>query len=516
MPTFYKYAERTANSQLNWGEIGKSMSQTLADASKLREDKRTEIDAATNKLNETLVNAPRGEDANGNAFTLQYADDATKYILMINKLLKSGDMDVRQYTTNMANITSNTTTAFKVQNEFQAQVKSLRERSASNDPTNKSQQLESDYNNYLKTFGDLSNSRLVISPTNGNVTVSKVDPNDPTKMLPQSMTIGDLWKGATMKFDYYDSQKSTSQIASGIVSKVIASVTEGNASTEIGKITTVDDALDNAATKKAIEDFVKAQTANPYNSTSILTQDIGGYQSVFLKSEHDKMSPEQKEEVIFYDNSKGYPNPILTEKQKNKAQAYLQTQIEAKVKRDEKITTFESEQSIRNRADQTALSKANTLAEEKRKNDLLNPPSTHLKEKWNLNLQQRLNENDIIKGSKMITGKEFKESLNKIPGVNAYKIKEETFPIKNLGNPTTHRITLYAPSDPTVKKEINWDNIPTGAQLTEIRQFMSAYLPGKDQTEAISTLSSLDKGHNLPELESVYKGVDKRGNAIYE
>ena len=513
MPTFYKYAERNANSQLNWGDIGKSMSETLAESSRLREEKRAKIDADTNKLNETLVNAPRGEDANGNAFTLQYADDATKYMLMINKLLKSGNMDVRQYTTNMANITSNTNTAFKVQNEFQAQVKSLRERAESNDPANKSQQLEQDYNDFLKTFGDLSSSRLMINPTDGNVTVGKIDPNNPTKLLPQSMLIGDLWKGATMKFNYYDSQKSTSQIAAGIASQVVAAIGEGSIS-KIGTIKTVDDALANPEIETSIKSLVKAQTTNQFNATSILTNNIGGYTSVFLKSEYDKMSPEEKENVIFYDNSKGYPNPELTEGQMEVAEKYLFNQIKTKVRRDEKITTFESQESITQRANLQALSRQNAI-DEKRRQWKEENKSSNIVEKWGLHLKQRVNYNDLVGTSKNITGKDFKNALNSIPGTAAYKAKEEYFASNLVGTPNKHRVTLTSPDDPSIKKVIEWSTVPSDKQLTEIRNFMTEVMPGAGETW-ISTLGSLDKAKLLPEIGSTYKGLDSRGNAIYK
>ena len=40
MATYYKYAERSADSQVNWAEVGKGISDMLADEVKIREEKK--------------------------------------------------------------------------------------------------------------------------------------------------------------------------------------------------------------------------------------------------------------------------------------------------------------------------------------------------------------------------------------------------------------------------------------------------------------------------------------------
>jgi hypothetical protein len=481
MPTFYKYAERNANSQLNWGDIGKSMSETLAESSRLREEKRAKIDADTNKLNETLINAPRGEDANGNAFTLQYADDATKYMLMINKLLKSGNMDVRQYTTNMANITSNTNTAFKVQNEFQAQAKSLRERAESNDPANKSQQLEQDYNDFLKTFGDLSSSRLMINPTDGNVTVGKIDPSNPTKLLPQSMLIGDLWKGATMKFNYYDSQKASTNIAAGLAPYILDKIKEGSVSTP-GTITTVDNALAKPETKTMVDKQIAAQLTNKFNATSILTNNIGGYTSVFLKSEYDKMSPEEKEKVIFYDNSKGYPEAELTKGQMKIATEYLQGDVYSKIKNSETINQFVSQELTKYGMDQDAASAK--AARDLQRDMATSKDSTpeNFSAYWRTHMQNQMGKisNNIINRNN-ITSDEMYQYLIKTPGMENYKIV-------TTGN---KGIKITAPNKKAIT--MDWETIPSKNKMAQIADWTLRNGPGADVKEENIFFAGLDK-----------------------
>ena len=46
MATFYKYAERSAESQVNWAEIGKDMTDMLRQEVAVREEKKAAIDEA--------------------------------------------------------------------------------------------------------------------------------------------------------------------------------------------------------------------------------------------------------------------------------------------------------------------------------------------------------------------------------------------------------------------------------------------------------------------------------------
>ena len=41
MATYYKYAERNVDSQVNWAEVGKGISDMLADEVKIREEKKS-------------------------------------------------------------------------------------------------------------------------------------------------------------------------------------------------------------------------------------------------------------------------------------------------------------------------------------------------------------------------------------------------------------------------------------------------------------------------------------------
>ena len=104
MSTYFKYAERKATDEVNWSEISSNMVNTLNEAVRIREEKKAAIDAATNVLGETLADAPQGEHQGLNEFALTFANNAQEMRLMQDKLLKSGQISLKDYNIGRANI----------------------------------------------------------------------------------------------------------------------------------------------------------------------------------------------------------------------------------------------------------------------------------------------------------------------------------------------------------------------------------------------------------------------------
>ena len=118
--TFYGYAERKAENFVNWAEIGKDITQMLKDEVKVREDKKTAIDKATRAYEETLANAPQGEYTDANEYISNFASDATQAMLIQERLLKTGQLKVKDYALARDNLISGTNQMFAVAEEYQA------------------------------------------------------------------------------------------------------------------------------------------------------------------------------------------------------------------------------------------------------------------------------------------------------------------------------------------------------------------------------------------------------------
>lgn len=106
--SYYKYAERSSESRVDWNEISKGMVDMLKEQTRLRNDK---LDAAVKLQGEvttTLSDAPMGSDVNANQRVSQFASDAQEYSLMMNKLWRSGEMSYREYIGATNNFKTNT------------------------------------------------------------------------------------------------------------------------------------------------------------------------------------------------------------------------------------------------------------------------------------------------------------------------------------------------------------------------------------------------------------------------
>ncbi len=106
--SYYKYAQRQIDSQINWAEIGKTMSETLKDEALGRERLKVQIDQASRQYGETLSDAPTGDYDAGNTFALDYASNAQEYRLMQDRLLRSGQLNLRDYNIGRQNVIGTT------------------------------------------------------------------------------------------------------------------------------------------------------------------------------------------------------------------------------------------------------------------------------------------------------------------------------------------------------------------------------------------------------------------------
>ena len=72
--TYYKYVDREVDSQVNWAEIGKSMTDMLSNEAKAREDKKAALDQATRDELKVLADQPTGQSESARAMAIKYGD----------------------------------------------------------------------------------------------------------------------------------------------------------------------------------------------------------------------------------------------------------------------------------------------------------------------------------------------------------------------------------------------------------------------------------------------------------
>jgi len=172
MPTYYKYAERNADSQVNWAEIGKGVTDMLQAETEIRRQKKAAIDESTRQFQKVLSESPQGEFQDGNKFTNDFSHDMMAQMLLDTRLLKSGQMKLQDFTLRRQNYIDGTDTLFDLQKLYQENYKSTMEGLQSGDL-----QALTGYNmGSVEGFSDFSKSKAVINPYTGDINVGIMKP----------------------------------------------------------------------------------------------------------------------------------------------------------------------------------------------------------------------------------------------------------------------------------------------------------------------------------------------------
>jgi hypothetical protein len=339
MATYYKYAERQADSFVNWAEIGKDITDMLKTETNLREQKKAAIDKASRDFGEQLANAPTGEHTGVNSWTLNYASDAQQARLLQDRLLKSGGLSVKDYTIMRQNINDGTAQLFALSKEYQEEFKVKMERMKSADPATRSQEMETFLMETVEGFANFSKSKPLINPTDFTVSVGIMEPDPDNqgvlKLTDQVETVNYLRNRIKGKYDYFDSNAATDTISKSLGQYIKA---EKDADALNGIITTTADATARPGFSKYLEDKVKSYLENPYNVSSVLTDDIGGFTFSFT----DKSGGN----VIFLerDPQSGMVKPVFTDDQKKAASDFLIGEAKQKIDYEQKLNPYTLQQ----------------------------------------------------------------------------------------------------------------------------------------------------------------------------
>ena len=343
MSTYFKYAERDATTNVNWAEISSNMVDTLNEAVKIREDKKAAIDKATNELSSTLADAPQGEHAGLNEFALTYANNAQEMRLMQDKLLKSGQLSLKDYNIGRANLTQGTTQLFDLSKKYQEEYQTKMDRFELLESAQQEQWMMAE----LEGFANFSNHSAIINPTNGQVSVGKFIQG--AKKDKQGYDIPDTTDGV-YRLDTNPSSYTTVQQLNFAVSdqvnryKMDAFDTAidqwaNSYKTALSSTSTIDDVRQNPAFKQAKNDLIEGQLVDPRQVGSILTDYVG--MAANGKSYTFTRNPEEAgKNVILLEEDPRQPGsgrlvPKLDKEQTKAAYDYLDTQVEIRFGRTE-------------------------------------------------------------------------------------------------------------------------------------------------------------------------------------
>ncbi|NCW68074.1 MAG: hypothetical protein EBV86_05825, partial [Marivivens sp.] len=161
-------------SRVNWNAISSDVVKTLKEQEAAREKSRQEIEKNTRESLEQIADAPQGENKSANQWILSASADSSEYLMMLNRQLKAGLLDPRDYTLARQNLEDSyghlKTIAQKAQEESSITIQGI------NDGTLIAG-LTGAVQGDLDDFQKWNETKAYINPNTGVMSIGKVDAN---------------------------------------------------------------------------------------------------------------------------------------------------------------------------------------------------------------------------------------------------------------------------------------------------------------------------------------------------
>jgi hypothetical protein len=331
----FGYVERKVADQMDWSVIGNSISKGLAETDRLKKEKVAAIEQSTNEFMSVLENAPQGEHRDANQYLLDYSNDGTQAMLLLNKQLKSGELKAGDYVKKRQALMDSTNNMFALGKEYQEEYKNKMDLYNSGGDIS----MQSIYEmSLLEGLANFTETKPYIDPNTYQVTIGKRVLNPETGMMELSKNPADYLTINAMR-DRLKSvipkakvEENTATAAAGL-GKEIRVLKQGG-------VSTLEDAMQKPEFIKAEDDMINSYMVNPTEVGSILIDFVKIDPESGQAYTYTQNPEEAGGNVILLETEKnsGRLVPKLTEEQENVAKEALRTQIRSKLNRVETAT----------------------------------------------------------------------------------------------------------------------------------------------------------------------------------
>ena len=356
--TYFKYAERNVDSQINWAEIGKNMVNMLQEEDRLREEKKAAIDEASREFGEILANAPTGDFTSANEWILQYSSDASEALLMQDRLLKNGLLKPKDYTIMRQNLNDGTNQMFQVAKEYQAQASEAMKRYKAGE----SQDLEAWLMEQVQGLSNFKNTKAYINPTNFSVSLGmmkkKIIDGKEVMVMDDNpdnyFSVNQLRNRMNTKYDRYDYVASVDRQVNALGENQISDISRLTGFYKVGSIKEITDPTmrerlsdEDKKTVTAYQEWennmISSELSNPYHATSLLTNAVDkvpGTQDYYEPTFDAELAKTNPKYILVEDDGSGMVKPKLTPEQEKVAADFLRAQTRNALDRKTTQRTF--------------------------------------------------------------------------------------------------------------------------------------------------------------------------------
>ncbi len=287
MATKYGYVKRDPqDTQLNWSQIATDVTDMLQNEVKVREEKKAAIDQATRDYQEILNNVPQGENTQLNEFSLNAAEKLQKQMLMQETLLKSGQLNPKQYTIMRQNLQDGTDQAFGLLQDYNDEYAEKMAMMSSDLPVSqRASEMQTWMMEQVEGFANFTQTELVINPETGIMSMAKLIDDGSGNLIPDPnpnnlVTVQQLRNRIKTKYTQYDVIGGADEFINtlGTESKIIEDL--GN-KYKAGIFKTIKDIRDREG---GFKDKTPAELANLAKEMGIQPSELKAY-SLFEQSQ---------------------------------------------------------------------------------------------------------------------------------------------------------------------------------------------------------------------------------------
>ena len=330
MATYYKYVERNAKDRINWNEVGKSVSDMLKEEAKVRLDKKAEIDENSRQFGIELANAPVGDYDHGNTFINEYTTNMSEYRRMQDNLLKSGQLNLGDYTRNRQNNTDGTKLTFDLATTYQE---------AYTDKMDRWKSGESQYREVyeMESVEGLANMRTTgsfINPTNGVISLATRDKNGGLDMN-NTRTAAEMYGSIKRNYDAYDVNATVKSEVDYLGDYIISEVQEAMNSRGLSSVSQLTDQKEAPGYTIWEDDTISSMMADTDHITSILTNNVlqtdKGEKYTYTDNETDFIN-DKSGTLIYLDKSvDAAGKPVFKPEQETVVEDFLRNRIQQQI-----------------------------------------------------------------------------------------------------------------------------------------------------------------------------------------
>ncbi len=332
MAVFYKYVERQASDQIDWGAISKTMSDTLDAENKRREEKKKAIDDASRKYINDLQNQPESDSADVNAIYGQLANDGSAAQKMFLDNLKAGRMSLKDYTIRTQNLQDDTAATLDLAKVYNDRYKEVMEGINSE----KLSAANADLMAIYEGFANLRNNKLWVDPTSGRIYAGDIvmGPDGVKTMGKNVRNVTALKQTMQQDIIRFNADKELNTRVDKLGGFITESIKTGGLY-RIGAEIKFEDATKQQyydKYKKDLTEELVGGTNNP-RTISFFVDNMrlapNGKPYKLVAKKEDAKGPE---DILIQQNANGQNMPVLTEQQMKDAEEWITIQMRQKIK----------------------------------------------------------------------------------------------------------------------------------------------------------------------------------------